>query len=405
MLRNLKYSSKLFFILLFTYLLGACTADQSFVSHLTHKQSWPNNINYSANHIEFTHNSAFSSLKNKWKNQKNINIAHFGDSHIQTGWQVGPLRDMFQALRGDAGRGMIFPYAIAKTYSQEDYRSYFIGKWKTSNSMHQPPKIPLGVSGFVATTQDKKAQVDFKFRNNLASAELAVNVIFKAYGSYHLTVSNGTSKDSKIVKASSASQNVKFTLPYADQNLSLSIEALQEGTTFELHGLSLYKNQSGVVYHNLGVGGATFSALLEQRLFAEQFSMLKADLVILDWGTNDLIYKNAIDPTLEHTIRQTIRKIKALNPNTAILLTSVQEANYKGKAITSTERYAQLLRRIAKAENVLFYDWYAISGKQNSVAYWRAMGFASKDGIHLNQKGYQIRAKLLGEALLNALNK
>lgn len=44
----------------------------------------------------------------------------------------------------------------------------------------------------------------------------------------------------------------------------------------------------------------------------------------------------------------------------AILLTSAQEARYKGKDITISASFSTLMRKIAKQENVMFYDWYQI---------------------------------------------
>lgn len=78
--------------------------------------------------------------------------------------------------------------------------------------------------------------------------------------------------------------------------------------------------------------------------------------MILDWGTNDILYTNSIAPNLEQTVKTTIRKIKQSNPNVAILLTSAQEARYKGKDITISASFSTLMRKIAKQENVMFYD-------------------------------------------------
>jgi hypothetical protein len=61
---------------------------------------------------------------------------------------------------------MVFPYSIAKTYSQNDFKSTFTGDWLTANSLHQPPRLPVGVSGFVART----AAVDASFTLNFFTA-------------------------------------------------------------------------------------------------------------------------------------------------------------------------------------------------------------------------------------------
>ncbi|MCK3655121.1 hypothetical protein A4G19_04900 [Pasteurellaceae bacterium Macca] len=369
----------------------------------------PFNINYKENKIENFNNRNISQLQKKWKDKKQpIIIAHFGDSHIQTGWQVGATRRVLQSVRGNGGRGMIFPYSIAKTYSQEDYVSGFIGKWRTANSIQQPPKIGVGISGFVAVTEEPFSSVNFNFiksPQNLGNVN--ATLYFRALdGDYQIIMSNGViSKTSTIHAGMDNNINqLSFDLPNTAKNINIQIRRISGIGKFEFHGLNLKNNSNGLIYHNLGVGGANFNAILHQRYFEQQFPMIHADLVVLDWGTNDLIYTNQIAPELENKIRQTIRRVKSVNPKAVILLKSVQEANYKGNNVTISATYAKLIRRIAKSENVLFYDWYNISGKSGSVNLWRSLGFASKDGIHLNGKGYRIEGELFGTALINMLN-
>lgn len=302
---------------------------------------------------------------------------------------------------------MIFPYAIAKTYSQEDYTSYFTGKWRTANSIQQPPKIGVGVSGFVAVTEDSYAQVRFNFKDSApALGKVKATLLYRAIGGeYEVDLENGSSGKKAVVKPSLETKAIRFDLGYSS-DINLHIRKLSgSARSFEIHGLILEnENKKGVVYHNLGVGGAAFKALIQQQYFEQQFPLLNADLVILDWGTNDILYTNSIAPDLEQTIRLTIRKIKQANPNTAILLTSVQEARYKGNDITVAATFSALIRKIAQQENVMFYDWYQISGGHKSIENWKYLGFASKDNIHLNAKGYRIRSELLGKALLSAIS-
>lgn len=370
----------------------------------------PTNINYGLNQLEYANDKTLGSFARKWRTAQPIVVAHFGDSHIQLGWGIGEMRDTLQAVRGDGGRGMIFPYTMAKTYSQEDFTSSFTGNWKTANSIQQPPKMGVGVSGFVGSTQDSYATVNFDFskaKKDLGSVK--ATVYYRALGgNYQLTISNGISQQTmNVVGNSDQLQAVSVNLPNTGRNLSLTINRQTggSGATFELHGVDLANltNQNGLVYHNLGVGGAAYQALLQQRFFEQQFPKLNADLVILDWGTNDLIYKNQIDSNLENTIRSTVRKVKASNPTAGIILTSAQEARYKGNNVTVSAEFSNMVRRIAQQEGTAFYDWYRIAGGSGSVNTWYQAGYASKDNIHLNGKGYRLKGDLFANAILNAV--
>lgn len=376
-------------------------------SDYTPNPNAPGNINYNLNYIENTNSAAFAQFARKFKQGAPIRIAHFGDSHVQNGWQIGPARAILQAAHagGNGGRGIIFPYAIAKTYSQEDYKSRFTGSWKTANSIHQPPKIGVGVSGFVAKTTDNTATFGFDFTKNTPIGDVVATVYYRATGDFVLTANNGNARASQTAPATDKLGAVRFNLPNTYESLNFSVDKKSDGE-FELHGVDLKNPRApnGLIYHNLGVGGANFSAILQQKQFDNQFDALDADLVILDWGTNDVLYTDKIDDKFAQKVRQTIAKIRAHNPNVVIVLKSAQSARYKGKDLTATEQLSTLLRQIAKSENVLFYDWYHIAGGQGSVNAWRQAGFASKDTIHLNSKGYRIEGQMWAHALLAAIN-
>ena len=59
--------------------------------------------------------------KSKTDKQGVINIVHIGDSHIQADYFSGMLRMCLQKQFGNAGRGLIFPYKVAKTNEPYNY--------------------------------------------------------------------------------------------------------------------------------------------------------------------------------------------------------------------------------------------------------------------------------------------
>lgn len=383
--------------------INANTTAQQHLPDYRIKDNAPNNIRYELNRLENVNQRTLGSMGAKWHSNAPIVVAHFGDSHIQTGWQIAPIRNALQSLRGDGGRGMVFPYAIAKTYSQEDYKSRFTGNWKSANSIHQPPKIGVGVSGFVAKTSDSSASTTLSFKEPLGTTQAVV--YYKADGDYRVSLDNGATTQTLTATPSSAVRQLVFDLPNGGKTLALQLQKNSPSGSFELHGISLNKNNTGLIYHNLGVGGANFKALLQQKHFADTFATLNADLTVLDWGTNDILYTNKIPDDFAKTVRATIARIRAINPTTAIVLKSVQEPRYKGKNVSVSADLSQILRQIAFEEGVLYYDWYAIAGGSNSTAVWHKAGFASKDNIHLNGKGYRIEGELFAYALVDALNQ
>ena len=363
------------------------------------------------NFFEYASAEVLQPLYSRWADRSGprLVIAHFGDSLLQSGYAAQAIRLRLQAARGDGGRGMVFPYAIARTYSQSDFKSSFEGNWVTANSMQLSPKLDLGISGFVARTTDPVTSFTFEFSPLLSPGPKRVRVFFKsAASSFKVTLTSGTISRSIDVQLANAGFLPVVDFEFAELGgvlrFVLESPAIYPGF-IEIHGVSIENTASGVVHHNLGVGGATYKSIVLQALYAEQIAYLKPDLVILDWGTNDLIYKNAIPDDLVETVNATIRKVRAASPGAVILLTSVQDMNFKGRNISTAQTFSALMRKIAFENGCLFYDWYRVSGGPGSMRDWHANGLASNDNVHLTAKGYRLKGELFAQALLQSLDQ
>lgn len=368
-------------------------------------------INKKTNVIQYKTRADFGRLIDKWNapETERIVIAHFGDSHVQNGYLVATAREKLQELKGKGGRGMIFPYAIAKTYSQNDYSTTFTGAWTTANSMQYSPKIPLGISGFSAKTSDPSASFTFNFSKPLDPGQKKIRVfITPSSFAYHIDVSSGENKDS--IDLTTLQDNfgsyVDLTLPSINENLTVDFaNTSDQPADITIHGVSIENMQPGVIYHDLGVGGAAYNAINAQSLFSQELPLIEPDLIIVDYGTNDILFKNEIPENHTDTVISTIKKIRAAYPDIAILLTSTQDMNYKGKNISVAKAFARLMKQIALDNHCLFYDWYQVSGDKNTMKLWQAEMLSQTDNVHLNIKGYQLKGSLLGDALISSFQK
>lgn len=360
--------------------------------------------------VEFSGAALGRQLLQAWKAapSRRFTIAHFGDSLLQQGVAAEMLRNTLQLAQGSAGRGMVFPFKIAKTYSHNDFSSDFTGTWTSANSMQNPPKIPLGISGFVAQTADRNVSFTLRFEPRLEQGAKKIRLLYRvtAPGYVAHLRSGGQLWEKALPQPSNgaATAVVDFNAERLGEELLFDIRNTgRTDAMFEVQGIVIENAQQGVLHHNLGVGGAAFVSLLEQTYFDEQARWLAPDLVILDWGTNDIIYKNAIAPDLERIVVETIRKVRAALPNALVMLTSPQDMYYKLKPVTAAWDAAVLFRRLAAENNCLFYDWYRAAGGQDAMPTWYAYRLAGTDHVHLNSSGYAIKGELLGQALLNTL--
>ncbi|MEY3342811.1 MAG: hypothetical protein RL090_495 [Bacteroidota bacterium] len=364
----------------------------------------PGFIRLQSNYIEYQDTTEFSKLVDglRTSGEKGYRVAHFGDSHVQPDYSAGEIRKTLQSIGGVGGRGMTFPYAIAKTYSQHDYSSSFTGIWETSNSMHNPPRIPLGVSGFVARTSDDNASFKMKFNKRMSDGSKIIKMVCDHEGfEISLNIDGVAIKQSE---GKSDNNLLYFEVNTTFDSLQVKITKTDSSSTFRLYGLIFEETNAGVVYHNLGVGGARFDAIIQQKLYNEQIKILNPDLFILDWGTNDILAGDMVSVGLRNNINTTIDMIRKQFPNAAILLTTVQDMNRKGNNIKSSRTFSKMIREIAVEKKCLLYDWFKVSGGGHSMKKWIADKCAQNDNIHLTIKGYRLKGRLLGQAIINSLD-
>ncbi|NBR14523.1 MAG: hypothetical protein EBU01_08060, partial [Crocinitomicaceae bacterium] len=89
-------------------------------------------IDTSFAYLQFYSNSTFTKLANHFKNVKNdkLVILHYGGSHIQAENPTTIARGNFHKTFGSGGRGLMFNYNAANTYSSVNYTSSKKGEWK-----------------------------------------------------------------------------------------------------------------------------------------------------------------------------------------------------------------------------------------------------------------------------------
>jgi LysM repeat protein len=359
------------------------------------------------NFIEFYNRAALATFFNKWKDDTTpkLTIAHFGDSHIQPGIFPGEVRKFMQAQKGDGGVGIIFPYSAAKTYSPLDYKTVHYGKWQYSKALEPRPRMPLGVSGMTIRTIDPAAGFSITFRDPLPAQYRRLKIFFKP-GKHSFDFRVMTRNYETVVPAATYPEDMPFVeiiLPDSTNFVHVQmLKSRDEQLNFEFYGMSMESEQNrGLVYHSLGVGGAPYTAVLEQVMIDTQLPALQPDLIILDYGTNDFLYSGKIPAQLGRQIVQTINWVRQLAPDAAILLTSTQDMYRHGADIAAAKEFSNMVRQIAREQNCAFYDWYRVSGGQYAMAKWVSARLARPDYIHLSKEGYLLKGRLFTQAFTN----
>ena len=341
---------------------------------------------------------------------KKLTIFHFGGSHIQAEIPSTRARENFTATFGNGGRGMIFAYTAAKTYSSINYDVTHSENWQYGKSFQFPPKIPLGVCGMAVQNSERNSFLLFEFKKPIEDNKYKLKILTDIDS---LTPTFSVWIDSTVFEFRhedliKQSEKNYLELTYSGKINKINIiisDSVTNNLNFRFYGIDVELDKpNGVVYHSLGVGAAPFRSVLNISKLEEHSAILKPDIVLLDFGTNDILYKNAIDDNLINEVESTIARFRKINPEIIIILTSTQDLVYKRKAITACIDFRNLMDSIACKNKCMFWNWYDLSGGIGTIRNWHSLHYAQKDFIHLTMNGYKVKGQLLYESFMKTLN-
>lgn len=179
--------------------------------------------------------------------------------------------------------------------------------------------------------------------------------------------------------------------------------------TYQTSGIARETGSNGVVYHILGVNGATCQSFSTPE-HIRQIADLHPDLVILSFGTNEAHGRRY--NASEHTaaMNYLIEELKASCPDVAFLMTTPPGAyvrnGRRGKIINSrTPLVVENELKFAREHGIAIWDMYDIvGGKQRACLNWNAANMYQRDKIHFTHEGYTLQGLLLHEAFIKAYN-
>jgi LysM repeat protein len=116
------------------------------------------------------------------------------------------------------------------------------------------------------------------------------------------------------------------------------------------------------------------------------------------------LYQNKVPEKLPSYVEKAISIFRDINPEMVIVLTSTQDLFYKGRYIDAGIEFAKMMDSIAKKNDVMYWNFYDLSGGYGQIKNWETQGYAQKDYVHLTSKGYRLKGYLLNKSILNTLD-
>ena len=179
--------------------------------------------------------------------------------------------------------------------------------------------------------------------------------------------------------------------------------------TYQTSGIARETGSNGVIYHILGINGATCQSYSTPENI-RQITELHPDLVILSFGTNEAHGRryNAAEHT--EAMKHLTDALKTACPDVVFLMTTPPGAyvrnGRKGKIINPrTPLVVENELRFARQYGIAVWDMYHIvGGKQRACLNWSAARMYQRDKIHFTYEGYRLQGLLLHEAFIKAYN-
>ena len=334
---------------------------------------------------------------------KTVSIVHIGDSHIQADYFSGMMRVLFQEKFGNAGRGLVFPYKLAHTNEPVNYISSSVHDWKGIRNVLNPEKVKLGISGISLFSKVSPTSFTIKVKD--------YKNLNYAFNSIDLFSEQSNIKNTRLSSSSEIAISQPKEMAYLS-NFKLKdtthVVNFQFSELMDIHGVVLKNGRGGILYHTIGVNGATFKSYNSTALFLEQLQALKPDLIIISLGTNESYdVKFNVDDFYNES-NTLIKNLKLSCSDCSILITTPAD-NYKvrkKKVIynQTPKLIGKQLEEYAKANHYALWNLYEVMGGEHSMKQWRKFGLAAKDHVHFIRKGYELQGDLLFEAMMNKYN-
>jgi lysophospholipase L1-like esterase len=338
----------------------------------------------------------------KRRNVEQVSVVHIGDSHLQAGSLSSCVRKPLQQYFGNRGRGLVFPYRMAKSNSPHDIVCSSNNSWTYNRLTRYDTAHRPGISGFVVKTNIPSPEIGFHFSDSQNSANKPVSLI-KLYVEPVDSLQWGIQTGSRLHRANFMdSSGITFLLdtPVFD----FKVIGGPDTNGKSIFGFSLERSDTGLLYHSIGVNGAQYKHYNETPLFWKQLTGLQADLYILSLGTNEAQNTQFDESEFSGRIDGMVNNLRKISPQAGIILSTAQDSYLSGKSNEILRRVNEGIRQYSIRHRLPLWDLYKVTNGYKSCYYWNAKGYMSKDRVHFTNDMYCIQGTLLNNAISNAFN-
>lgn len=332
-----------------------------------------------------------------------VRIAMIGDSFIEGDIITQDLRDIFQRRYGGAGVGFMamhsdfpgFRHSVRQTdkgWTMHDVRS--LGSRDTIRTL----------SGDYARLSGN-ASVTFKGVNKYEGTRTWDKSTFLCLapkgGVVTLTVDGR--EEAFTLDTSACVQRLCVAAPTSSLNIKTSAAGLV--------ALGAYLDSAtGVQVDCMSVRGNSGAPMAKMNvaLASQMAKWVPYDLIIVEYGTNALTFEQKDYSPYAITLANSLRRIKDCYPQADIILLGVADRGMKRDgtmvSMPTCTAMVKAQREAAAKAGVCFWDTREAMGADGAAVAWRKKSLMNADYTHINHKGGAELARLLSDAIFDAVS-
>lgn len=335
-----------------------------------------------------------------------VPILHYGDSHIQAGYLTEIVRRRLQLVFGNAGRGMVVPLKLASSNEPRDYSI------SSPNRFESAKVVNRGILAFGPGVSGVAIKSELPVFNISAHdiPEDSIDYKFNRVVVFHDSLSPMITAKPELMADNYGSDifygyttNIELADPAKE--IELYTYKDKQFSNGPFYGFSLENNNSGILYHALGVNSACYLHWGLRDQVARQSVALNPSLIIISMGSNEAAGRNFIESVFLREVDTFVSQLRSANPNTPILITSpvevMRRSNGRYTPNTNFTLVSMALNKYCIQNGLAYLDLFHIMGGVNSSRLLDDANLLQRDRIHFTIEGYTLQGLLIFNAIIN----
>lgn len=330
-----------------------------------------------------------------------VRIMHFGDSHVAADVLTAQIRRQLQHNFGDGGAGFIVPKNPMST------RRLGVTSGATSGWVIE------GIGGRVAPDRIY-GPAGIALSANQPGERAWIEAAGNHFELYYVRQPGGGMIDVLLDGASvlDSALSLQSTTPEAGHLFfdspaktrhRVEVRTLTSGKV-RILGIVTERVAPGLVYDVLGVNGARASRILSwnQPALAEVLADRKPDLIVLEYGSNEVADPNWTPASYQRLLIGILRRLHDAAPEASLLLIGPPDRSDLPIAVNRMPSMIASQRRAATATGAVFWNSFEAMGGEGMMNVWISQGLGQTDRVHLTRAGYNRLANYFYEDLMLA---